>query len=318
MLFKKVVVFLILFISVFIFSGCTKEEYKEDCLRFGVLRVEDALPVYTAEKTGLFENEVEVIIFSNTREMDLALEAGVIDGILTDIVRTILIKGGEEDVRIVASASPTPSPKRRFAIVAAPNRKINSDMDLKNLEIGISDNSIASFLTEKMLIKKEINSASFKSIPDIKLRFESLINNSIEFALLPEPLVTYAEQEGGRVIADDTELEKNYSQTVFLFREEYIKENALKVAEFLEDVLTAGKLLNEKPEKYLSLVSEKAGINDTLISEYKIFSIEKLFLPEAEIINEVNEWMISKKITNIKYDVEELFTNDFIGENNDL
>ncbi len=56
--------------------------------------------------------------------MDLALEAGVIDGILTDLVRTLLIKGGEEDVKIVASASPNPSPKRKFALVAAPESNI--------------------------------------------------------------------------------------------------------------------------------------------------------------------------------------------------
>lgn len=313
MLFKKVVIFLLLFISIFIFSGCAKEEYKEDCLRFGVLRVEDALPVYTAERTGLFENEVEVIIFSNTREMDLALEAGVIDGILTDLVRSILIKGGEEDVRIVASASPNPSLKRKFAIVAAPESNIYSSSDLNNSETGISENSIALFLTEKMLFDKKVSNVSFKSVPDIKLRFESLLSNSLETALLPEPLVTYAEQEGGRVIIADTELGKNYSQTVYLFREKYLQENKGKVENFLEDVLTAGGFLNENPEKYLGLVAEKAGINEKLLSDYKIYSIEKIFLPELEIINEVNEWMIDKKITNKKYDIDELVTKEFIG-----
>ncbi len=158
-----------------------------------MLRVEDALPVYTAESLGFFENEAEIVIFSNTREMDLALEAGVIDGILTDLVRTLLIKGGEEDVKIVASVSPNPSPKRKFAIVAAPENNIFSINDLTNSEIGISYNSIASFLTDKVLLENNIINVNLKSAPDIKLRFESLISNSLETALLPEPLVTYAE-----------------------------------------------------------------------------------------------------------------------------
>lgn len=313
-MYKRKSVILILLLSFFIFSGCSKEEYKEETLKFGVLRVEDALPVYTAESLGFFENEAEIVIFSNTREMDLALEAGIIDGILTDLVRTLLIKGGEEDVKIVASASPNPSPKRKFALVAAQESNIFSINDLTNSEIGISDNSIASFLTDKMLLENNIINVNLKSIPDIKLRFESLISNSLETALLPEPLVTYAEQEGCRTIIDDTKLGTNFSQTVFLFRTDYINNNRMKIVDFFEDILTAGQLLNENPEKYFSLTSEKAGINESLLSEYKFYAIEELFLPEENIITEVNEWMIDKKIVSKKYTIDELVTKEFIGE----
>ncbi len=69
----------------------------------------------------------------------------------------------------------------------------------------------------------------------------------------------------------------------------------MKMVDFFEDILTAGQLLNENPEKYFSLTSEKAGINESLLSEYKFYAIEELFLPEENIITEVNEWMIDKK-----------------------
>lgn len=314
---KRFLLALLFLISFLLLSGCSKKEYEEDCLRFGVLRVEDALPVFAAEELGLFNNEVEVIIFSNTREMDLALEAGVIDGILTDIVRSILLKNGEEDIRIVASASPTPALKRKFAIVSSPNSGIDTYEDIQNSEIGISENSITTFLMDKMLQAKNIDKKDIviKSLPDIKLRFEAILSDSLETALLPEPLVSYAVQEGSKVLISDIELDKDYSQTVFVFRLNYINENKEKIEKFFIDVISAGEMLNKNPEKYLSLVAEKAGLNEKILDDkYKIYSIENILIPDESIIEDVNTWMISNKILDKKYDYNELVTKEFKGE----
>jgi ABC-type nitrate/sulfonate/bicarbonate transport system substrate-binding protein len=96
-----------------------------------------------------------------------------------------------------------------------------------------------------------------KSVPDIKLRFEALLSNSLETAVLPEPLVTSGENEGGRVLISDTDLSEDYSQTVYIFRKEYLDNNSDKVKRFLESIVDAGKIINEDPNKYLPLVSKK-------------------------------------------------------------
>ena len=298
-------------------TGCSKDNYEEDCLRFGVLRVEDALPLFVADQEDLFIGEVEIIVFSNTREMDLALEAGVIDGILSDMVRSILLKNGEEDIRIVASASKLDPEKRKFAIVSSPESNIDTYMDINGQELAISNNSIISYLAEKMLSEKQVSSELYKfnAIPDIKLRMEALMNNSIDLALLPEPLVSVAENGGAKVIIADNELNDYYSQTVIIFREKYISEKPEKVDNFLSVFIKAGKLLNKDPGKYKNIISEKAGIPSNIFEQYKIGAVEPLFLPDQRIIADINSWMVGEDMTETVYAYEDLVTEEFAGEN---
>lgn len=312
---NKKILFVYVIILLLILTACNNKTKESDILQFGVLRVEDAIPVFAAENFDSFKDDVEIIIFSNTREMDLALESGIIDGILSDLVRSILLKSGDEDIRITASASPVPSSKRKFALVVSPGSQINNLEDMLNKEIGISENSIIAFLTDKFLEKSNLSreDVRMKSVPDIKLRFEALLSSSLETGVLPEPLVTSGENEGVRVLISDTDLAEDYSQTVYIFRKEYLDSNGDKVKRFLETIAAAGKIINENPNKYLPLVAEKAGISEKLLENYYFSAIEEIKIPDKKIINEINQWMLSKNIAKKEFLYEELVYPDFAG-----
>lgn len=76
--------------------------------KIGVLRIDDSLPLYTAETEKLFAKhgvDVQVIEFSSAADQQKAMEAGELDGMMTDMIVTALLK---KPVQTSAS-SPWPS-----------------------------------------------------------------------------------------------------------------------------------------------------------------------------------------------------------------
>lgn len=76
--------------------------------KIGVLRIDDSLPLYTAETEKLFAKhgvDVQVIEFSSAADKQKAMEAGELDGMMTDMIVTALLK---KPVQTSAS-SPWPS-----------------------------------------------------------------------------------------------------------------------------------------------------------------------------------------------------------------
>lgn len=63
--------------------------------KIGVLRIDDSLPLYTAETEKLFAKhgvDVQVIEFSSAADQQKAMEAGELDGMMTDMIVTALLK----------------------------------------------------------------------------------------------------------------------------------------------------------------------------------------------------------------------------------
>lgn len=77
--------------------------------KIGVLRIDDSLPLYTAETEKLFAKhgvDVQVIEFSSAADQQKAMEAGELDGMMTDMIVTALLKKAGTDVRDAAKAIP--------------------------------------------------------------------------------------------------------------------------------------------------------------------------------------------------------------------
>lgn len=83
--------------------------------KIGVLRIDDSLPLYTAETEKLFAKhgvDVQVIEFSSAADQQKAMEAGELDGMMTDMIVTALLKKAGTDVRVVAMALGAVPPRK--------------------------------------------------------------------------------------------------------------------------------------------------------------------------------------------------------------
>ncbi len=298
-------------------QGCAQNQTSETVIKLGMLPIEDNLPFYVAEKDQLFQKygvKVELVEFPSAQEMGSAIQSGQINGEITDMIVSGLLKKGGTDIRIAAIASGTTAKESPFTILASPDSKITKLSDLKNVPIGGTENTIIHYVLDNMLTQAGFNENEIKitSVPKMPVRLEMLLNNQIQAAVFTEPLASLGQLQGARKIADDTE--NNISQTVILFRQADIESHAKEVTAVLKAYQEAGQAINNTPDQYRELILEKAKVPDALKSTYKIPTFSKLQLPTEDQISKVMQWMVSKQLLPQAYSYQDMVNKDLISD----
>ncbi len=180
----------------------------------------DSLPLYTAESEKLFVKhgvDVQVIEFSSAADQQKAMEAGELDGMMTDMIVTGLLKKAGTDVRVVAMALGAVPQEGRFLVVSSPNSNLTTPQQLAGASVAISENTMMDYLMNQYEQELGIPTAEVHTVqmPNLALRTEAVLaGKDIQAAILPDPLAAYAVQQGAHIVIDDTKLQKNYSQSV--------------------------------------------------------------------------------------------------------
>ncbi len=283
-------------------------------LKFGVLPVVQALPLYVAQEKGLFEAEgikVEVIPFRTALEKDMALSSGNLDGNFGDLFTPIVLRSNGVDLRIVARNFKTGKNARMFAVIAGPKSGITDLKGLRGVPVGGSSNTIIDYVTSEILSRaglkeSEMQMMEIKSIP---LRFQMLSSNQLKAATLPEPLATLAEFQGSRILGDDRDVE--LSNTVYVFSAKAIESRPTDIQKFLKALDKAVDLINEKPEEVRPIMNKNCNIPKPLRSNFGVPRFPKVDLPEKEKIESVISWLAKResltKIPEYKDVVDERF-----------
>ncbi len=301
-------IFLALAISLFLIAGCGKEKEPEQ-LKVGVLPIEDIMPTVTAEKNGYFtlENlDVEIVRFQSAVEQINAVQAGQLDGIITDMIVAAMLKDAGQDVKVTAITLGAAPEEGRFGIIAAPNSGIATLADLKGKSVGISYNSIIEYITDGLLedggmAPSEVHKVS---VPKIPVRMEMLFNNKIDAIVVPDPLLTFGAFKGAKIVAQDTkDTKRNLSQAVVVFSQKTLDEKKSAVQGFYRGYAKAVDDLNNHPDNYTQLLTENVNVPEPIAKDYPIQRYPKPQIPNEEDVNNVLEWMKNKSLlkTDLKY-----------------
>lgn len=276
----------------------TKKELTK--VKIGTLPTEDTLPIHVAQQEGLFKDaglEIDVTVFKSAQERDAALQAGQIDGFMGDMVAAAALEQGGTPISIVSVLLGSEPSEGRFGILASPKSDIKSVDDLKGVPIAVSSNTIIEYVVDEMLKENGFSDADIKKIEikAIPVRLEALMSGQAKAASLPDPLLAFAEKQGARLIIDDTKA-SNLSQTILLFREDFIKKNEDAVKELLKVIDEGVKLINEDPDSYRELLVKEAKLPDPIADTYKINTYPKVQLPAKADVDRLIEWMVEKGI----------------------
>lgn len=269
---RWVVVLLILAI---VLVGCGRSPTPAGPLRIAVLPILDALPLYVAEAEGYFAEEgviVEFVTAASAAERDQLLQAGQVDGVITDLVALALYNREEAGQVVGLRFAMVPTPGfAQFRVLASGQSGIITVGDLRGVEIGVSEGTVIEYVTDRLLTAEGLSPEEIVplAVPRIPERMSLLNAGDLKAATLPEPLASLAIQQGAVVIVDDRAHPKA-SASVFAFRAATLDKNPEGVRGFLHAVDQASAAINADKERWNDILIERQLVPPALEGAYPL------------------------------------------------
>lgn len=284
-------------------------------IRFGVLPVLQALPLFVAQEKGIFAKhglDVELVPFNTAAEKDIALSTGSIDGYFGDLLTPIVLKANGPNVMIVATNYDTRKDRRMFAVLGKPGGKAKSAADLADVPVAISSNSVIDYVTQRLLTSKGVPEGKVASleVKNIGLRMQMLLSGQVEAATLPEPLVTAAIAKGAALLADDSGLAE--SQTILAFSRPFTKQRSEEVKAFLAAQNEASRLINSDPDSVRGIMVEHVRLPEPLKANYPVPRFPELFAPDKEAVQAIVTWLQKRGVIALPLTYEQVVDAGFL------
>lgn len=283
-------------------SSAPAKTPKATAVRIGTLPTEDSLPLWVAEKNGYFAVEgipkVEIVEFQSAQERDAAFSSGAIDAYMGDLIAATNLEAAGKKNTIATIMLGADQSQGRFGVAAPPKSTITSLAQLAGVPVGTSSATIQEYVLDGLMSEAGVPTSSVKveEVKKVPVRYELLMGNKLKAAALPEPFLTLAEQNGAKIIADDTTAKSNLSQTVLVFADSYLAKAGGAVTK--EGVLKAWDVavndINKNPDAYRAMLVEKAKLPKPLESVYKVNTYPTAQLPTEQDVNAVLAWMKAK------------------------
>lgn len=315
---KKGLSILILMTMVFMLAGCgavskpaTEETSKKlQELTIGVLPDVDSIPIVIANKNGYFTDEglkINIQQFKSAKDRDSALQAGKLDGAVSDILAAAFAKDGGFDVKITSLTNGD------YKLLVGKNSGINSIGDLKNKSIAISTNTIIEYSTDSMLEAGGVSSKDVHkmAIPQIPTRLEMLQNGKLDAATIPEPLASEAVKNGARLLKTTSDM--NINAGVILFTSKAIETKSGEIKAMYTGYNKAVEYLNKEPiSSYMDVLIKESGFPEDIKDVIKLPKYTKAALPVDKDVDTVVKWLTDKKLIKSSYKLDDLVDGKFV------
>lgn len=304
---KRVLIVFMLLITTFALAGCSQEkpaEAPEKTITIGVMPDVESIPFLIAERNGYFEKagvKVKIEHFSSARDRDGALQAGKLDGVITDVLAVVFANDGGIDLKIISKND------GNVLLMAGKDSGINSVAALKGKKVGLSVNTIMEYTTDQMLAAGQIKPEEIKkeAIPPLPTRLEMLQGNQIDAAILPEPLAGLAVKNGARVLNSTDQMGNKAGAIAFTAKS--IKENPAEIKAVFQAYNEAVAYLQKEPlASYADFIIESQGFPSTIKDSLKLPEYHKAEAPDAKIVADVVQWMQAKKLVKGNYAYKDL------------
>jgi NitT/TauT family transport system substrate-binding protein len=309
-------VFLILTLSL---TACGLAPQPESTsLKMGLLPILDTLPFYVADQQGYFAAEgiqVEFVPVKSAQERDALMQAGELDGMLNDLISVGLFNRDAAQIKIVATARRAYPGAPQFRVLAAPDSNISSVQDLAGVPVGVSQNTVIAYITDRLLEGEGLSPDQIKilEVTAIPVRFEQLMANQIQAATLPDPLGQGAIAAGAKLVVDDSQYGQ-YSQSVLSFSTAAIESKPNTIKKFLKAWDQAVGDLNSHPEQFSDLLIEKGRVPESIQGSYRMPPFPADEVPSQDEWQDVVNWLLDKKLIDKALSYQDSVLTDFVGQ----
>ena len=267
-------------------------------LKVALLPIPDVLPFHLAQAKGYFTEagiDVKAIPVASPIDRDQLMQAGEIDGMLTELTTTAYFNRDKEQVKIVRIARSPIGSHPLFRILSAPGSGITKASDLAGIPIAVSKNTIIEYVTDRLLTARGLSPDQIKkkSVPVIPERYQLLMQGQIKAATLPDPLASSALAAGAVEVVEDT-AHPELSVSVLGFSTESLESKGKAIQAFLKAWDRAAAEINKAPNTQRELLLKKIRVPKNVKESFAIplFPVRKV--PSAKQWADVMDWMITK------------------------
>ncbi|MDR0557782.1 MAG: ABC transporter substrate-binding protein [Treponema sp.] len=262
-------------------------------LRVGIMPDADSIPFMLARDEGLFEREgvsVELMVFANPQERDAALQAGKIDGAISDLLAAAFFAAGGFDTKITSLTD------GRYGIAASSSSGIADIAGLEGKKIGLSTNTIIQYTVDAQLEKAGVPSNSYEpvSIPRMPVRMEMLLSGQIDAASLPEPLLTAAVAQGATLLSTTDAI--GVDAGIMLFSKKALDARLVDIQKFYRAYTAAAEKINADPDAYRDYLVEKAAFPASVKDAYRFVRYRSPTLPDVAQIEQAFAWLKERNL----------------------
>lgn len=289
--------------------GCGSNVQESAVLRMGIMQGKAEIPVIIAEEMGYFDEvglDVEITSFQGPNYRDAAVQAGEVDGVVTDIMTVLTYTQSGFPMIMTADMN------EDFKLIAAAGADINTPEDFEGEKMVVAKNYLTHYVMDVIAEQHGI-SYEIETIPQFPLRIEALKNGLVGGAVLGEPQVSMMAEDGVRVIAD---AEQDYGVEIgtIAFRKEVVENSPASLEQFYKAYNKAIDYLNETDvTEYLSMI-ESYGIAPTIApylqTEEGKFEHAKSFSQEQ--FDSVLEWTQEQGVIKEDFKFDALTNFEFI------
>jgi len=299
-------------LMLFSLSACKGSAKAAQPLNIGILPDVDSIPLVIAQQNGYFAKEGANIVlerFKSAAERDAALQAGKIDGAVSDVLAAAFAAEGGFEVKITSLTNGS------YKLLVGKDSGINSFKDLKGKSVAISKNTIIEYATDVMLDENSVspNDINKMVIPQIPVRLEMLQAGKVDAATLPEPLASSAVKAGARLLNSSDKLGINPG--ILLFTKKAADTRTADIKAFYKAYNRAVEYLNtQKTSSYIDILIKEAGFPEDVRDVITLPAYTKASLPTEKDFDSVLKWLGSRSLVKKSHTYKDLVDTRFAGK----
>ena len=238
---------------------------------------------------------MEAVPVTSGLERDQLMQAGVIDGMLNEMITTANFNREHVQVKTVITARKAYPRYPLFRILSAPSAELTSPGSLAGIAIGVSKNTIIEYVTDRLLVAEGLNYQRIvkRSVPAIPERYQLLLQGQLKAATLPDPLAKSAIEAGAGIVVDDSAY-PHYSVSVMSFAVDSLDKKGDAVRAFLSAWDSAAADINQDPESHRALLLQKIRVPKNIQNSYRIPAYPRREIPTAGQWQDAMQWMLDK------------------------
>lgn len=285
-------------------------------LRVGLMPAYDSIPLVVADAAGLFRAQavtVRLVPFNGQLERETALQAGALDGTVSDLINAI------QSWRHGSGARVTSATDGAFSLLASPGGRLTTLQDwpgpgaagAAKVSTGLLENSIVYYLTERMLSAGGRDPSRVELVPIVQLpaRLEMLLAGKLDAACLPEPLATLAVSRGAHALADSGAM--GTTPGVLLFTRKALAEKRAQINAFYRAYDAAVEEVNARPGEWRDAIVQGCAFPPTVAPVMRLPRFRPAFLPPPALVADVGRWMVEKGLVDMAPGFDDLVAPGF-------